>query len=274
MVEMKLKPENTIVIFREGIEMYWAKRILEDERDPHVKPQSMVESVHWDKRHFEQEYGGEAQMGIIELPKKNYLQLYVECECCWTLHPPSYYGITKTNWFFSDDIPYIYIRFEENNKGMNPKGSEQWYKRYMASPPNIFTHYAKRLDDWALSNLQIIPNHQRYIHGDVYSRTPLDIQVEGDPPRHPCAKWLTLYNDKIGFAMVPPYIAKWSGDEYPTTSRCGLFHSWAMDELIYYCRQKDKTIHQMDMIYYAYHTTPEKQYQVLNETNYNQFAGI
>lgn len=272
MKEMKIKPENQNVVFREGIEMYWARQKVEETRDPHVKPQTSSEGEHWDKRHFEQEYGGIAPMHCKMIG--DYLILTVESSCCWTLHPPQFYGKTKTNWYFHHKIPYVYIEFEEDNMGMNPKGSEQWFKRYMASSPNVFTHYAKKLDDWALNNLNIIPDNERYTKGDIYVRTPLEIQIEGHPPRYPCAKWLTLFNNNFGFAMIPLNQELWFGDNYPETSRCGLFHSWSMDELIYYCRHKDKTVHQLDMIYYPYHTTPEKQYRILDEIKYDDFEKI
>lgn len=270
-IQYFIKPEYINVLYREGIEMYWA--VPNKDRDMHVNPQPHItphpmESEHWDNRHFEQEYGEEAKMTFIVV--KDCLILQVKSQCSWNHQPPNYYGKTITNWYFKENVPYIYIEFEEDCLGMNPEGTERWFKRYTGSPPNIFTHYAKKLNDWALNNLNIIPNNEKYVHGDVYVRTPLEIQIEGDPPRYPATKWLTIFNDKIGFAMIVPNLQLWSGDNYPKSSRCGLFHSWAMDELIYYCRRKEQ-VHRLNMIYYAYHTTPEKQYRVLDETDFKGF---
>lgn len=273
-IQYLLKPEYVNVLYREGIEMYWAvpkkDRDMHTSLPPHITSRSL-ENEHWDNRHFEQEYGGEAE--ITHRMLKDCLIVKVESKCSWNHFPPNYYGETVTNWYFKDDIPYVYIKFEEDCLGMNPEGTEQWFKRYIGSPSKVFTHYAKKLDKWAIDNLNIIPNHERYVKGDVYVRTPLEIQIEKDPPRYPAANWLTLFNDNIGFAMIPLNLKLWEGDDYPKSSRCGLFHSWSMDELIYYCRRKEQK-HYLDMIYYAYHTTPQKQYRILDEIDFKGLKNI
>lgn len=232
------KAGNINVIQREGIEMYWSE-----------KPKGNPES--WPERHFEQEYGGKATIEILTSSEER-LIIEIETPCGWTKSPVKYYGSTRTHWYFWDSQPYAYVEFEEDHKGMAPPDSELWFKRYVGTPPHLFTHYAKKLDTWALDNLKIIPDYSKFLRGEIYVRTPIEKQIEGDPPRYPVAKWLTLYNDHVGFALIAPVLKFWRGDSYPQTSRSGVFHSYAMDELIYYCRMMPNQNWKMSLIYYAY----------------------
>jgi len=231
------KAKNTNVIFREGIEMYWA---YPPKGDPNT----------WPQRHFEQEEGGKANLKVFE-EKRDNLVLEVSSRCGWTLSPAKLYGKTLTYWHFWPHQPYVYVEFEEDHQHQAPDGTELWFKRYTCSPGGLFTHYAKEMDSWAMQNLSIIPNIEKYLQDNIYIRGPIEVQQEGDPPRYPAAKWLSLYNYYVGFAVLAPVLEFWRGDHYPETSRSGVFHSNLMDELIYYARMPNQRW-RMNLIYYGY----------------------
>lgn len=199
-------------IRREGCEIYWSKV------DTRVKGKF---------KHYEQECAGNGNVWIMHATSQEILVKTDSRLANPTLRKP--YGYCVNNWVFKANTPVIQVNFMENHQNMAPKDSKLWFKRYIASAPRLFNH-------WAYATLD-----GKIIEGDV------DSSVNRQIPNISTPKWITFYNEKAGFTMFPLDPEPWKN------GIASIWRSEGMQELIY-AVQRNTQIARLNMAYLGYAT--------------------